>query len=388
MEHQKLKILKTADSLLPGIWGLAREIGLHPEEGYQEYLASELLTGYLKAKGFTVEMPLAGMATAFFARFRGKEAGVRIAYLAEYDALPDIGHGCGHNLIGAASVGAAAILSTLPNLKGEIIVIGSPAEETSGAKVALAEAGIFQDIDTALMFHPGSCNVPEISSLALDAIEVSFHGRSSHMAVSDNIGVNALEALINLFGKVNKIKRRLARDERIDGIIIQGGKSPNIVPDLAVARFYLRAGKRANLNKVREKFLECAHKAAAEVRAQMSWRFYEFSYHEMKTNSSLAKSFRDNLLRLGVKDIEPPQTMLGSVDMGNVSQLVPSLHAYLRLGNGVYIPHTVEFAQRTLSREGENVLSLAVRALSLTGYDVLTDERLQEKIKRDFRRDN
>jgi len=384
MEDQKKSILKIAEVLHKDIWNLAWEIGNNPEEGYREYLAAKLLTGFLENQGFTIDRPLAGMETAFLARYRGQSARPRIAFLAEYDALPDIGHGCGHNLIGAASAGAAVVLSKVPGLAGELIVVGSPAEETSGAKVALTEAGIFEDIDAAMMFHPGSCNVPEISSLALDAIEITYHGRAAHMAVSDSIGINALEALLILFQKIKKLKKKLAKDERIDGIITYGGKAPNIVPDKAVARFYLRAGKRETLNRIRENFLECARQAAQEVGAQMHWSYYESSYHEMRSNIPLAQAFRENLLDLGIKDIEFPQTMLGSVDMGNVSHVVPAIHCYLRLGKGLEVPHTFEFARAVLSDEGEKVLSLAVKALALTGWDVLTNLKLLDRIKKEF----
>ncbi|NLI94071.1 MAG: M20 family metallopeptidase [Peptococcaceae bacterium] len=386
MNDQKKFMITAADSMQEPIWHLAREIGCNPEEGYQEHYATRLLKGFLEKQGFIVETPLAGMETAFRASFRGRFPGLRIAFLAEYDALPDIGHGCGHNLIGVASVGAAVILSMIRDLPGELVVIGTPAEETSGAKVALAEVGIFHDIQAAMMFHPGSSNVPEISSLALDAIEVDFYGRAAHMAISDHTGINALDALLRFFNKIDKYRRRLAKDERIDGIITYGGKAPNIVPDKASARFYLRAGKRENLNRIREKFLKYAKKAAEEVRAETSWRFYESSYHEMRTNSALAQCFRDNLFELGVRDIEFPQTMLGSVDMGNVSQVVPAIHPYLRLGQGLEIPHTLEFARAALSKEGEKVLGIAVKALSLTGWDVLTDKWLQERIIKEFQK--
>lgn len=384
MEEQKKSLLKIIAELHQEIWHLAWEIGNNPEEGYQEYLAAKLLTGFLASRGFSIEQPLAGMETAFYARYRGQFTGPKIAFLAEYDALPDIGHGCGHNLIGAASAGAAVALSKIPGLAGELIVVGSPAEETSGAKVALTEVGIFKDIDAAMMFHPGSCNVPQISSLALDAIEITFHGRAAHMAVSDSIGINALEAMLILFQKITKLKKKLAKDERIDGIITYGGKAPNIVPDKAVARFYLRAGKRETLDPIREKFLECAGQAAQEVGAQMRWRYYESSYHEMRSNIPLAQAFRENLLHLGIRDIEFPQTMLGSVDMGNVSHVVPAIHCYLRLGKGLDVPHTLEFASAVLSAEGEKVLSLAVKALALTGWDVLNNQKLQDRIKKEF----
>jgi len=384
MDYHKEQILKKADFLHKDIWGLATEIGSNPEEGYKEYYATKVLVGFLEEHGFKISCPLAGMDTAFRACYQGKQDGPTIIYLAEYDALPEIGHGCGHNLIGAAGVGAAVVLSKMMDLVGEIVVIGSPAEETSGAKVTLTEAGLFNEAAAALMFHPGSCNVPEIASLALDAIEVIYHGKSAHMAVADSGGINALEALLDLFNRVEKLKRKLGRAERIDGIIVEGGKSPNIVPDKAVARFYLRAAKREKLNRIRQKFLKCVQKAADKVQAKVEWHYYEFSYDEMITNYHLAQAFRGNLHYLGVTDIEPAQTMVGSVDMGNVSQVVPALHAYLRLGNGMEVPHTVEFAKAVLSEAGEKVLAVAVKALALTGWDVLTNAELRRKMHQEL----
>lgn len=386
MEEHKSKILDIARSLQKDIWGLASEIGNNPEEGYKEFFAQKILTDFLREKGFVIEKSLAGIDTAFRARFQGKDKGPNIAFLAEYDALPEIGHGCGHNLIGAASVGAATVLSSISDLCGEITVIGSPAEESSGAKVVLVEQDVFKDIDAALMFHPGSCHVPEISSLALDALEITFHGKIGHMAISESNGVNALDALLLLFESLSKLKRKLSRAERIDGIIVEGGKVPNIVPDKAVARFYLRAETRDDLNRIRQKFLELASKAATKIGAQMLWKYYENSYHEMKSNSILAGRFRDNLQELGVQEIEPPQTMMGSVDMGNVSSIVPSIHPYLKIGRGREVPHTIEFRQAALSDDGNEVLSLAVRSLSLTGWDILTDRKLLEKMQREFKK--
>ncbi len=386
MRDQRAKIVQTAEAFRQEIWELAVAIGNRPEEGYKEFFAHNLLTRYLKDKGFSIETPLADIDTAFYAAANSNKSYPKIAFLAEYDALPGIGHACGHNLIGAASAGAAVVLSQMPELEGEIVVVGSPAEETSGAKVTLAQQGIFNGIDAAMMFHPGSCNVPDISSLALDAVEITYLGRAAHMAISDNVGINALEALIGLFHRVNKLKRKLAKNERIDGIIVEGGKAPNVVPDKAVAQFYLRAGKRSNLDEIRQRFLQEAQRSAFEVGAKMSWRYYECSYHEMMTNSTLANCFQDNLQYMGVKDIEPPQTMLGSVDMGNVSQVVPAIHPYLRLGKGLEIPHTLEFARAVMSEEGEKVLSMAVKSLALTGWAVLTDLELQDKIKKEFAR--
>ncbi|UWG97959.1 amidohydrolase [Dehalobacter sp. DCM] len=384
MEHVKNNIIKAAADRHQDIWDLAYRIGIHPEQGYLEYQASHLLSSYLETRGFVIEHSLNGMATAFFARHKGKQPGPTIAFLAEYDALPDLGHACGHNLIGAASTGAAAVLSMIPEMPGEVCVIGTPAEETSGAKVTMIENGTFQGLDAALMFHPGNANVPEIGSLALDAIEVTYYGKSSHAALVNHNGINALEAVLNLFKKVKRLKYWLAKDERIDGIIIEGGKSPNIIPDKAVARFYLRSGRREDLEILRQRFINAAQKAADEEGARLDVCFYEHSYHEMVTNKPLAHTFANNLRTLGVTDIESPQSILGSIDMGNVSHVVPALHAYLKMGEGKDIQHTSEFAKAAVSEPGEKVLLLAVQALALTGWDVLTDRRLLEQIKKDF----
>lgn len=387
MEEDKKLILENARSLQGKVWDIAREIGHNPEEGYQEYFAQELLTGFLQEYGFQIKKPLADMDTAFLASFQRNSPGPKIAFLAEYDALPDIGHGCGHNLIGASAAGAAAVISRMPSFSGEIMVIGCPAEETSGAKVALVEAGIFTGLDAALMFHPGSCNVPDISSLALSALEITFLGRVAHMAVADGTGINALDALLDFFQRINKLKRKLGRDERVDGIITEGGKAPNIVPDKAVARFYLRAKTREDLERISGRVLDCAQKAAREFQAGVSWRNYEFSYHEMRTNSVLAETFRNNLLYLGVRDIEPPQIMRGSVDMGNVSHVVPAIHSYLKMGEGQEVPHTAEFARVVLGKDGQEVLYLAVKVLSLTAWDILTDAALRDRMWKEFRQD-
>lgn len=299
--------------------------------------------------------------------------------------MPGLGHGCGHNLIGAASAGAAAVLSKSLELPGEVLVIGTPAEETDGAKVRLVEAGVFKSLDVAMMFHPGSQNIAEISSLALDALEFTFTGRAAHAAAASDFGINALDALINFFVGINALKKQV-QDVHINGIITEGGTTPNIIPERAVARFYLRANTRKTLDELRQSVIRCAQGAAAMVSAQVSWRKFEYSYDEMRTNRSLAACFAKNLQGLGVEHISQPRTAMGSVDMGNVSRVVPAIHPYIMLGDGTTVPHTRDFAQASLSSEGEELLILAVQALVLTGWDVLNDAKLLKMIKREFNR--
>ncbi|HVJ48344.1 M20 family metallopeptidase [Desulfitobacterium sp.] len=369
-------------------WNVAHEIGEHPELGYQEYFAVDVLTQFLIRHDFKVERPVAGLETAFIARFQGKKPGPRIAFLAEYDALPGVGHGCGHNLIGAASAGAGIVLSKSEELMGEIWVIGTPAEETSGAKVTLVEKGIFDTVDAAMMFHPGSQNVSEITTLALDALEFTFLGRSAHAAAAVQYGVNALDAMINFFNRINTLKKQISADARINGIITEGGTAPNIIPEKAVARFYLRARSRMTLDELREKVIRCAKEAASMVSAQVTWRKFEFSYDDMLTNRTMAESFAQNLRELGIKKIASPQIAMGSVDMGNVSRVVPAIHPYLALGKGMDVPHTRDFAEAVVSPSGEHLLLLAIESLALTGWDVLNDPKLLQKIKREFNQKN
>lgn len=384
MDEIKIHMNKEIDKIAETLWQIAKEIGNNPEEGFQEFKAVKLLTEYLSENDFEVEKGVGGMETAFLARFKGKEQGPKLAYLAEYDALPEIGHGCGHNLIGVASVGAAISLSKIAQVNGEIMVVGSPAEETSGGKVPLVSQGIFADVDAALMFHPGNCNTVEISSQALDAIEITYIGQAAHAALSDHYGINALDAMIELFVQLGKLKKKLSDGEKIDGIIIEGGKAPNIVPDKTIGRFYLRAPDKNKLKQIKGDFLACANRAAQEIGTQMQWRFFEHSYEEMISNSTMAECFRNNLIKLGITDITPPQIMLGSVDMGNVSSRVPALHPYLQIGDGMHILHTKEFAEAAVSERGKEVLLIASKALAMTGWDLLVDKNLLGLIKQEF----
>ena len=368
------------------IWDVAQQIGKHPELGYQEYFAADLLSCFLIKHGFELEHKVADLDTAFIAKFKGTSPGPKISFLAEYDALPNVGHGCGHNLIGAASVAAAVLLSKCVQLPGEILVIGTPAEETNGAKVILVEKGIFKGVDVAMMFHPGSQNVVQIETLALDALEFTFHGRAAHSAADSCYGINALEAMINFFVELNDLKEQIPEDSRINGIITEGGIAPNIIPERAVARFYLRARTRIALDDLRKQVIQCAQSAAARVSAQVTWQKFEYSYDELWSNQVLAECFVDNLYRLGITEIAKPQTVMGSVDMGNVSRVVPSIHPYLVLGTGNEIPHTRDFAEATLSPDGKRLLMLAMQALAFTGWDVLTTKKLMQNIKREFNR--
>ncbi|MGF7184857.1 amidohydrolase [Desulfitispora alkaliphila] len=367
---------------------LSDKIHENPELGHQEYYASKLLADYLSQQGFAVERNIAGLETAFLARYASGRS-PRIALLAEYDALPEIGHGCGHNLIGAAAVGAATavkILLDVTNIKGQVVVMGTPAEETSGGKVTMVEKGYFQDIDAAMMFHPGDSTTVETKSLAMDALEFTFIGKSAHAAVAPYISANALDAVVNFYNGVNAMRQYLEEDMRVHGVIIDGGNTPNVIPDRAVTRWYIRAANKQKLKSLTSRIIECASGAAMMAGAKVKVRNYELSYDEMVTNKRLAGAFRRNLREVG-SDVAPnPSKASGSIDMGNVSQVVPAIHPYLSFEMaGGCMAHTEEFAKASGSVFGSRLLMRAAKVMAYTTIDLMVDKELMSGIRSEFK---
>lgn len=376
--HAKNTAAQAIDQKAAAIRKLARDIGTHPELGHSEHKACRWLTDALRSAGYAVTTGTAGMPTAFEAR-RGEGKPV-IALLCEYDALPDIGHGCGHNLIGAASVGAAlGLAAVLPPMAGEIRVIGAPAEETGGGKVRLTDAGGFSDVDAAMMFHPANACFLMSTSNAMDALEFAYRGRTAHAASGPERGINALDSVIHLFNGINALRQHVPADVRMHGIITEGGVAANIVPDRAAARFYFRAPTRTLLNDVVGKAKKIAEGAALMTGASLSVENYEDSNDNMVPNRVLALQFGENLRALGFTDIQESRTGTGSSDMGNVSQVVPAIHPYLPIGQ--FTGHSKEFAEGAVSDQAMETLLLAAKALAWTALDVLAQPNLAQAAK-------
>lgn len=238
-------------------------IGENPELGHEEFIACATLTEELKKHDFQVEIGTCGLATAFTATYDSGKPGPVIGFMAEYDALPELGHACGHNLIGTMGIAAGIGLSkVLHETGGKVIVFGTPAEETKGGKVTMAEAGIFDQLDVAMMVHPLDSYMKSGSSLAMDAIQFEFFGKAAHAAASPHMGINALDAVLQTFNSINALRQHITSDARIHGIITEGGKAANIVPDYAVAQFYVRAANREYVNELVEKVKKCAEGAS------------------------------------------------------------------------------------------------------------------------------
>lgn len=362
-------------------------IGENPELGHEEFKACEILTDTLKQHNFNVEIGICDLPTAFKATFDSGKIGPVIGYMAEYDALPELGHACGHNLIGTMGIAAGIGLSkVLSETGGKVIVYGTPAEETKGGKVTMAEAGIFEELDVAMMVHPLDNYMKSGDSLAMDAIQFEFFGKAAHAAASPHLGINALDAVLQTFNSINALRQHIKSDARIHGVITEGGKAANIVPDYAVAQFYVRAGKREEVNKLVEKVKQCAEGAALQTGATVKSSFYEFSYDDMITNKTLSDLFTKQLVDLGVEpsEILEQRDGSGSLDMGNVSQVVPSIHPYVKICNEAYACHTHEFREAAMSDQGRDAMILGAKSMALTGLEILTNKELLPKIKAEF----
>ncbi|ETI93864.1 MAG: hypothetical protein Q606_CBAC00318G0015 [Intestinibacter bartlettii DORA_8_9] len=343
----------------------------NPELGNEEFKSSSKLIAFLEEHNFTVEKSLLGIETSFRAIYDSKKPGATIGYLCEYDALPEIGHGCGHNMIGVMSSAAGIALSkVIDEIGGKIIVYGTPAEETNGAKVVFAEEGIFDELDVAMLVHPSDVNMKSGTTQALYPLEFRYKGKTAHAASCPQNGVNALNSVIQLFNGIDALRQHVTPDVRMHGIIVKGGVAANIVPDEAVAQFYFRAATKETLDDILEKVKRIAEGAALMTGATLEMERYEFPNDNLVTNENLSEAFNENLRALGITEIKPPKSS-GSSDIGNVSHKVPTIHPYIQVSSCKAPGHTVELAEATVSDLGHERLLTGAMALAYTGYDVL-----------------
>jgi amidohydrolase len=366
----------------------ALDLHAHPETAFAEHRSSAALRDALTAAGFDVEAGGAGLETAFVARHRFGPAGPRIALIAEYDALPKLGHACGHNLIAAASLGAArALVRALDAEAGELLVVGTPAEEGGGGKILMLRAGVFDGIDAAMMFHPGARTMVTRGSLAATRVTMRFHGRSAHAAAPPHQGINALDACIQTFNAINALRQHVRDETRIHGIISHGGDAPNITPDYAEAKFSIRHRSFAYVEELRERVYAAARGAAASVGATVDLE-EGLAYTERKVNRALAERFRAHLEAQGEPVLEPLAVGgVGSSDFGNLSQALPAIHPYVAMVPEGTSAHTPEFAAAAASPAGMRALRLATTALARTAGELLTDPDLLAAATAEFRAD-
>ena len=384
LEKLKIKAKDTVELQRRELIQLSLNIHDNPELGFQEEKASSWLANYLKDNGFHVEKGVASLPTAFRATYgQGKPT---VAFLAEYDALPKIGHGCGHNVIAASAIGAGiAGKVAIDHLGGSIVVLGTPGEEVFGGKVIMVKAGVFDEIDVAMMVHPNTHNMVTTQALACVSLAVEFFGKPAHAAAQPHKGVNALEALILAFNSINSLRQHIRGEARIHGVITDGGEAPNVVPAHSAAKFLIRARDYAYLEELKGKVLNCFKGASLASGAELEYNWGGEGYAPLKNNMILAQLFSQNIESLG-RHIEPFDSNFGfgSTDMGNVSQVVPSIHPMVAIGDKALESIFTKAMSAAASEAGHEGLVDAAKAMVMTMVDVLSQPEMLDKIKQEF----
>ncbi|MCC6179042.1 MAG: M20 family metallopeptidase [Chloroflexi bacterium] len=365
---------------------VSHDIHAHPELAFKEFRASARLADELEQDGFVVERGVGDLPTAFRATLHGGEPGPTIAILAEYDALPGIGHGCGHNVIASSALGAGLALARAGRpFPGTVAIIGTPAEEGGGGKILLAEAGVFKGVDAAFMLHPSQRNMVRRGSLANSRVEIVFHGKASHAAGAPDLGINALEAVIQTFVSLNARRLQMRGDARVHGIITDGGQAVNIIPARAAAKFSIRARQRAYQRQLVAMLRQSAEAGALSTGARLEWTETR-GYDNMVPNPTIADVFAEHIRATGRSVLDPaPNERMGSTDMGDVSQLIPAVHAYFDIAPSGVPNHTVEFTAAAVSPAGDRGVLDGALAMALTAADLLADPPLMERAKSEFR---
>ncbi|MDN3296073.1 amidohydrolase [Streptomyces ficellus] len=380
MDAIHARIRKEIAARADRLWEVSLALHRAPEQAYEEHQAARLLAGELEREGFLVERGTAGLPTAFVGR-TGTGDGPCVALLMEYDALPSLGHACGHNLIAAAGLGAAlAVRGALGEVAGSVLAVGTPAEERGGGKVTLVEAGLFDGVDAALMFHPGVHSWSWAPLTASAQIRVGFHGRAAHPTGNPTEGIDALGALIQLFNTLGVLGRRLPSGSHVQGIVTDGGRATNIVPEYAEGLFGLRGATTAALEELVDEVRSCAEGVALATGTRAEVTRVGGRYEHFRDNDVLSGLFAEHLDRAGIRLSQPvPGVYLGSSDIGNVSTRVPAIHPFVAIMDPDGADHTPQFAAAAAGPCGRRVMLAAAEALACTAADVLLRTEVPER---------
>jgi amidohydrolase len=387
LEMLKKDAAAAVDSMKAELLALSHTIHGEPELALEEFKAAKRLSDAVAKHDIPVQRESFGLKTAYVAEF-GKDSGPTIAILSEYDALPGVGHACGHNIIATTGLGATLALAKLgARLPGRVRYLGTPAEERFGGKEIIAREGAFDGADAAMMIHPSNLNLTTMPCIAISEVEVTYIGRAAHASAMPYRGLNALDAVVSAYQSIAQLRQHIKQTERIHGIITEGGLAANIVPERAACRFYVRAFDIHELGELKQRVHHCFEAAALSTgtRAEIKWG--NTDYLDLKTSWPIAESFQRNAKALGreffpVKEI--PAGFAGSTDMGNVSHRVPSIHPMLAVAPAGVIIHNAEFATWAASEKGDAAVIDGAKALAMTALDLMADRGLLDAAKADF----
>ena len=375
------RIDEVADTLL----STSHAIHAQPELAFKEFFACETLTQVLEEHDINAEKAVYSLETSFEATLNASEETATAAILAEYDALPGIGHACGHNIIATSALGATLGLQAVADqLPGKIRLIGTPAEEKGGGKELMARNGAFDGVDAAMMIHPAGTNLASMPCICVAEVEVIYHGKSSHASAMPHKGINALDGLLLAYQAISNLRQHIRSTERIHGIITEGGAAPNIVPDHAVGQFYVRAADERELALLKPRVQACFEAGAKGSGSEVEVNWANVDYLDLNTNWPLADKFQEHAESLGREFIPYEQALsfgAGSTDMGNVSHRIPSIHPMLAVAPPNVVIHNPEFTKWAASEKGDAAVLDGAKALALTVADYLTSSDLQKEAK-------
>ena len=382
----KSKVSECIDSHSSDLLELSHRIHAKPELAFNEVEASGNIAAFLAEHGLSVQRAVYGLDTALEAEFG--DGGPTVALCAEYDALPGIGHACGHNLIATASVGATlALFSFRDELPGCVRFLGTPAEEDGGGKELMLRAGAFEGVDAAMVVHPAGVNLESMPCIARTGVKATYHGRTAHASASPELGINALDALVVAYQSIGALRQHIGSDERIHGIITDGGQAANVVPERAAGHFYVRAGDARKLGALKERVSGCFEAGAKATGARLELAWDDVDYLDLKRNPPLEEAFRQNAERLGREFIPMellPPGIAGSTDMGNVSYAVPSIHPMIAAAPIDVTIHNPKFTEYAKDAGGDAAAIDGAKALAMTTLDYLFDEELRDESRRAF----
>lgn len=387
MNAMNQQILDAVDNFADRLIAVSRDIHAHPELNYAEHYAHDLLTGVLAEQGLEVTRHAYGVDTAFEAVV-GDAGAPEVLVLLEYDALPGIGHGCGHNVIAAAGLGAGLVAASLAKeLGGRVRILGTPAEEGGGGKIAMARQGAFASGIAAMMIHPADADLIKMDSIAVHTVDVTYEGRAAHAAAAPWEGRNALDAAVLGYMNIAALRQHIRPTERIHGIITEGGEKPNIVPRRAGAKWYVRSDTISTLQPLKARVVSCLEGATSACGCSMSTTWDDHTYADVRDNMAIVNSFVSNMATLG-RLVRDPRTdgrsVMGSTDMGNVSYLMPAIHPMVKVApDGVAI-HTEDFAHYAGSESGDEGVLIGAKAMAMSVVDLWTNAELRSAAAAEF----
>ncbi len=382
----KQQVCAAVDALAPQLIDISHQLHANPELAFEEHFAHELLTEAVQSHGLDVQRSAYGLDTAFEARTPSYGTGATVAMICEYDALPGIGHACGHNIIAAAGLGAGLAAAVVAEqAQGQVAVFGTPAEEGGGGKELMMREGAFADVDVAMMIHPANHDLPKFDAVAVHRVTAKYTGQAAHASAAPEHGRNALDAAVLGYNAIAALRQHIHTYERIHGVFTDGGDKPNIVPASAAAEWYVRSKNLAQLEPLKERVTKCllAGAEAAGCEVELTWA--DPPYADMNDIDSLVHVYCKNIANLG-RDFSTGDDahVVGSTDMGNVSYKVPSIHPMIKVSPADVPIHTPDFANYAQGPEGDAAVIDGAKALAMTAVDCWFDGTTLETSKTEF----